>query len=208
MRSGLFISTVALAVLASGCATMNQQECLVSDWRSVGYEDGVQGRTADRIGVYRRDCAKHGVSPDLSTYQVGRAEGLREFCQPDNGFDYGSKGNTYRGVCPADLADDFMASYRMGRQLYELKAGVQSASRQLSSRRRRLEQIDEDMVSSGTRLIADGTTSAERLELLNRAKNLAQERGRVEAEIIDLVEEKAKLEEKLRVYREQIAANY
>jgi len=208
MRNSILFTVTASAALFAGCASMNQQECLVSDWQSVGYEDGAQGKTADRIGSYRKACAKHGVSPDLSAYQEGRAQGLREFCQSDNGFDFGARGGTYRGVCPADLSADFVASYQKGRKLYELESGVRSTSRQLSSRRSRLEEIDEDIVSSSTRVVADGLTSEERLQLMLRTKNLAEERGRVEAEIEDLIEEKARLEEKLRVYREQTASTY
>jgi hypothetical protein len=208
MRSSILITVAAATALLGGCASMNESECLVSDWQSVGYEDGAQGRTAGHIGNYRKACAKHGVSPDLSAYQEGRAQGLKEFCQPENGFDYGSRGGNYRGVCPADMSDEFLASYRQGRELYELEADVRSASRQLSSRRSRLEEIDQDILSSSAAIISDGSTAEERLSLMLRTKNLAEERGRVSAEIDRLVGEKAKLEEKLRAYREQTASTY
>jgi hypothetical protein len=206
MRTTTLVTSFALIAIIQGCATMNQEECLVSDWQTIGYEDGVQGRTGDRIGTYRKACAKHGVSPDFESYQAGRTEGLKEFCQPDNGFEYGAKGNSYRGVCPADLADEFVAAYQNGRKLYELESGVRSATRQLSARRKRLDQIDEVIGANSVRLVSDGATSSERVNLLIETNNLAEERGRVKAEIDELIEEKATLDEKLRNYREGGAA--
>jgi hypothetical protein len=80
----------AIAVLG-GCSSMSEKECLATDWRTVGYEDGVAGRSGDRIGRYREQCSEHGVAPSLSEYQAGREQGLREFCKPANGFRVGAR---------------------------------------------------------------------------------------------------------------------
>lgn len=208
MNIRIMIGACGLAVFLGGCATMGKDECLVSDWRSVGYEDGVQGRTADRIGAYRKDCAKHGIRPDLTAYQAGRTEGLTEFCRPDNGFHVGSRGQAYRGVCPNEMADEFVASYRKGRQLYDLERRVRTVNRQINNKRRRLEQIDEQLLSTGTRLIVSPTTTEERVEMLAKTKNLATERGRVETEIPELIARKTRLEKELENYRGELAANY
>ncbi|MET0809299.1 MAG: DUF2799 domain-containing protein [Pseudoxanthomonas sp.] len=90
---GLLLSALLILAL-SGCATMNKDECLTVDWRTVGYEDGVAGRSGDRIAQHRKACAKHGVAPDLDAYQSGRDQGLREYCQPDNGYQLGARGGT------------------------------------------------------------------------------------------------------------------
>ena len=47
-----------------------------TDWRTVGYQDGVNGFAGDRIGRYRNACSEHGVTPDLTQYQAGRDQGL------------------------------------------------------------------------------------------------------------------------------------
>ena len=73
------VAITSLLWLIGGCASMNQQECLTGDWYTVGYEDGVKGKSADRIGSYRKACASHNVTPDLGQYQAGREAGLREF---------------------------------------------------------------------------------------------------------------------------------
>ena len=60
------IATIALlAGGLHGCAGMNSAECMSTDWSTIGYEDGVNGYTGDRIGHYRKACGKHGVTPDL-----------------------------------------------------------------------------------------------------------------------------------------------
>ena len=62
------------AALLSACATgMGKDECAAADWRTIGYEDGLHGFPADRIGAHRVACAKHQVTPDLAAYMEGRA---------------------------------------------------------------------------------------------------------------------------------------
>lgn len=87
------ITVLALGVPAlGGCASMNKDECLALDWRTIGYEDGVAGHSGDRVAQHRKACGKHGVVPDLDRYQQGRSEGLQEFCRPIAGFRYGARG--------------------------------------------------------------------------------------------------------------------
>src|SRR5215468_2471108 len=96
---GPTLAAVGLATLLAGCASMSKDECLAVDWRTIGYEDGVEGRSGDRIAEHRKACAKYGVRADLDLYQQGRNQGLREFCQPVNGYRLGVRGGTYYGVC-------------------------------------------------------------------------------------------------------------
>ena len=60
--AGILAGLWALA----GCSSMSANECMATDWRTVGYEDGVSGYSGDRVGQYRKACTKHGVSPDLN----------------------------------------------------------------------------------------------------------------------------------------------
>lgn len=208
MRGRKLTILVVAGLTVQGCATMSEQECLVSDWHAVGYEDGVRGQSADRIGKYRKACAEHGVAPDLAAYRQGREAGLREFCQPENGFDFGSRGGTYRGGCPADLADDFEVSYWSGRKLYDLESSIRSASSQISAKRRRMDEIEDEMTAAAVRLIAEETSTEERAAMLTKTKNMAEERSRLDAEIEDLVADRARREQELSAYRAQLASSY
>ena len=73
----LGLSLVLLAL--GGCATMSSDECAMSDWTAVGYEDGSRGYTTERFSSHRKACAKHGITADFTAYQSGRNQGLVEF---------------------------------------------------------------------------------------------------------------------------------
>jgi hypothetical protein len=196
---------IVLALALGGCATMSKDECLTVDWRTVGYEDGVAGRSGDRIGSYRKACADHGVRPDLDAYQAGREEGLREYCQPENGFRVGSSGGSYGGACPAELAPRFAVAYESGRQLYVRERRVDSATSQLYSKRQEMERIEHALANRGFVVVDPDTTSEQRAQALLDTKQLAERYGRLEAEVEQLEKDKLEYERELEEYRTQVA---
>jgi hypothetical protein len=192
----------------AGCATLNEQECLTGDWYTIGYEDGAKGRTVDRIGKYRKSCADYDISPDLQAYQAGREEGLQEFCQPQNGFNLGQRGGGYSGVCSVDLELDFVAAYDAGRHLYELRAAVSSASRQINHKKRELDKLEKELGYAEAALINDDTSSEERARLLAETKDMARHQGELESEILHLERDKAVYRDRLAAYQHSLAYNY
>lgn len=208
MRFKMLIGVLVSLFVLTGCASMSREECLVSDWHAVGYEDGVRGLTSDRIGRYRKACADHGVAPDLSAYRRGRLDGLQEFCQPENGYELGAHGGQYRGVCPSDLSPEFIEAYRAGRHLYQLEEGVRSASRQIAYKQKHLRQLKLELAEMSAALIAEGTPTSERARLLLETKANAEDQGRLESEILQLAEDRGVREEQLASYREELAYNY
>src|SRR5512136_1452288 len=130
---------VASLLAIAGCsATMSRDECRTVDWRTIGYEDGVAGRSGEQIGLHRKACAEYGVTPNLDAYRAGRAEGLREYCQPHNGYRAGATGAASDDVCPADLAPAFIAAYDSGRELYVRERRVADTDAQIEARRAEL----------------------------------------------------------------------
>ena len=188
------------ALIVQGCASMSSQECMVADWHAIGYEDGVRGSSGDRIGNHRKACAKHGVAPDLQAYRAGREAGLREFCQPENGYNLGVRGASYSGVCPADLDVDFFAAYTDGKRLYNLRSAVSQVENQIRANERRVDDIEDEIAKAGVRLISDASTPEERASLLTKTKNLAEERGSLEEELDDLRVERARRRQELTEY--------
>ena len=180
---------VATFVALSACSSMSANECLSTDWRMVGYEDGVVGYAGNRIAKYRKACGEHGISPDLSAYQLGRDEGLREYCKPLNGFRAGSRGNSYNGVCPADLDRAFMDAYQSGRQLYTMRSNVSATARQIDAMRAELEQIDKDLVSNGAKILDSSITHEQRAQLLVDSKQMAERKGEIKTRIPQLESE-------------------
>jgi len=202
----ILIAAAALAL--QGCASMNQEECMVSDWRTVGYEDGAAGRPGHQIGNYRKACASHGVTPDLGQYQAGRQEGLREYCQPPNGFNVGVNGGVYGGACPQDLEEDFLPAYQAGHKLHSLERKVDKTARQITYRERELDRLDKAMTYQQQIVISDEATVQQRLQALLEAKDITEKKQQFEDEIDILYRNKAIYEDQLEDYRTTVAFNY
>jgi len=185
--TGVKLLAAALLMLAvSGCASMNKAECLNVDWRTVGYEDGVAGRSGERIGEHRKACAKHGVTPDFNAYQAGRETGLREYCQPETGYQLGVNGYALKTSCPADVKEDFESAYHAGFELYAMRARVVNAQNELESTHRELAQIDQDLIAVSAIVVARDTDNVARAQALLDAKNMAQRKGQLKARIPEL----------------------
>lgn len=200
------IFVIALAVIMSGCATMNADQCAMSDWHAVGYEDGSRGHTSDRFGQYRKACAKHSVAPDFQAYQVGRKEGLVEFCQPSRGFNLGAGGGRYNGVCDIAMEEEFLDAYRVGSQLYTLRSNVNRVNGAIASREQQIAENVETIAAKQAILIAAETTVEDRVLILADLKRLSEEQGELEAEIDQLIDERARHETELADYQTTVAA--
>lgn len=200
------ILTALLIASLSGCASMSADECVMSDWSAVGYEDGARGYTSERFGQHRKACAKHGVSADFQAYQQGRNQGLREFCQPGRGFDVGVNGGRYHGVCPVELEGEFVEAYDAGYKLYSLRAAVNSANSAIYAKESELKYSEDRIVAIGIELIAEKTTTEQRIALLAEMKELSERKGELESEIEYLVAERARAEQELQYYEQTVAA--
>ena len=198
---------IVLAIaMVSGCASMSSEECANSDWVAIGYEDGSRGYTTDKFGSRRKACAKHGVTADFQAYQEGREEGLVEFCQPSRGYNLGVNGGTYYGVCDVAMEEEFLDAYRVGSQLHSLRSNVNNASSRIYSKEAELKRTKEKIRDKQAELISDDVTPQDRLLLLTDIKELAERSGELEAEIEQLVADKARHEHELKDYEGTVAA--
>jgi Protein of unknown function (DUF2799) len=195
------IGVIAGTSVWAGCSSMSANECLATDWRTVGYEDGVVGYSGNRIGQYRKACGEHGVSPNLSEYQLGRDQGLREFCKPLNGFRTGARGNGYNGVCPSELDAAFTDAYQTGRQLYVLRSRVGSTSNEIESLRNESARIDKDLISVGARVLDPTIMHEQRAQLLVDSKRMAERKGEIKTRIPQLEHDLVAYERELNDYR-------
>jgi hypothetical protein len=201
-------SCIAVALTLTGCAGMSEQACLVSDWRTVGFEDGTAGRSVASIGNYRQACTKHGISPDLDSYRAGHADGVAVYCRPTQGFEAGRRGASYQGVCPTYLEPDFLDAYNSGRHLYELESAVRSADAQIASNLRTQEQIKRELTDIAATLAGSETTTEERVQLVGRAAELGRRHGELSTESDVLRQERAVHQYELDEYRQTLAAGF
>jgi predicted small secreted protein len=175
------------AALLSGCATgMGRDECALADWRMIGYEDGLRGFPADRIGAHRVACAKHQVTPNLAAYTEGRERGLREYCQPKNGFSVGLHGGGYANVCSGPTEPAFVNSYRAGRQIYDARTELRHTQARLRNAREGLAQTEAAMASATTELVLPHVPTERRAFLATELVRLTQERSELIARIDQL----------------------
>ena len=197
---------VAGTLLLAACsATMTKDECRAVDWRTVGYEDGVAGRSGERIGQHRKACAEYGVAPDLDAYRAGRADGLREYCQPRNGYRAGVNGAEYYDSCPADLAPAFVEAYDSGRELFVRTRRVTDAESEIAHRRREIARLEDDVARRTFVLISETATPEERTQGVLDTKQAAERIGRLKAEIRELEKERARYAQELDAYRATVA---
>jgi hypothetical protein len=203
-RLNIFVA-ILLAGL-SGCATMNADECATSDWSAIGYEDGSRGYTTEQFSGRRKACAKHGITPDFQAYQSGRQQGLEAYCQPGRAYVLGVNGGRYNGVCAADMEPQFLEAYNAGHTLYTLRANVNAVNSQIYSKEQELEYAEKRNTAVGLLLISSETTNEERVELLLELKELSERTGELEAEIKQLIVDRARYEQDLQQYEQTVAA--
>lgn len=200
------LSLVLVALATSGCASMSSDECAMSDWSAIGFEDGASGYTTERFSSRRKACAKHGITADFRAYQEGRDEGLVQFCQPSRGYNLGVRGGAYNGVCDAALEEEFLDAYRVGNQLYILRSNVGAANSRIASKERKLDRIETDIRSKEATVIAADTTTENRVLLLADLKRLSEHTGELEVEIEQLIRDRARFEYELADYENTVAA--
>jgi hypothetical protein len=193
------LAIVLLGLLASGCASMNEDECRIADWRAIGYEDGVMGVAASHIGKRREACAEHGIAPDFAAYKQGRDEGLQEYCTPASGYRLGRQGQTINAVCPSELRADFRDAFRSGHEIYQAAAVVRATETKLRRKKQELEEIRSSLTGKTSKIIAPSTETERRIELLVEIQDLTSRKQMVENEINRLSAEQNRQREKLAV---------
>jgi hypothetical protein len=177
---------VAATLLLCGCATLQKNECLHADWKSIGFEDGVRGHTGDRIGRHRKACAQYGVAPDVDLYESGRQQGLLEWCRPHHGYRLGIRGKHYNGVCPDSLETDFLAALEQGRAVHAYGKEIKKQEDLLKQSMAQAAAIDEDIQAKEAALIRNNASPRRRLALLTEIRRLEEEQRDVKADIEDM----------------------
>jgi hypothetical protein len=177
---------LVVLVLLQGCATLDKDECILADWRLIGYQDGVAGKSATIVGEYRKDCAKHAVVPDLDAYRAGREEGLQQYCKADNGYRLGNAGRGLPAVCPKALEGDFRDAYNAGKELYQARSAVNRTQSRIENDKQALTNLENSRAEKLAALIADGLKADQRVMILYDINELQQEIDSLENEIADL----------------------
>ncbi len=124
------IATVATASLTS-CATLSREECMVGDWYAIGMADGAKGYDGKRLSEHSKACAKAGVAPNVTAWEKGRQQGLKQYCTDANAYALGKRGRTLNAVCPASQVANLSRINADGRRFYALTNQLNEEKRQL-----------------------------------------------------------------------------
>ncbi|MDH3738522.1 MAG: DUF2799 domain-containing protein [Alphaproteobacteria bacterium] len=202
-----FVAPCALALILAGCASngMDLSQCRTADWRAIGYEDGSQGNGASALGGRRQDCAEHGVTPDFAAYMDGHGQGIAHFCRPQNGYQLGSSGYRYGGVCPAGLEETFLAAYGDGYGLYERRTTVNQLNKAIHRKQHRMKSLERRMAETTAALVSPQTPPSERLSIGVELKQVTEERIEIERDISQLEIDLVHAEREYQSYNESLA---
>ena len=182
----IIAATLMVLSLISGCATLDKNECLNADWRTIGYEDGSRGYSGSYIANHRKACSDHGVTPDLNLYEEGRQMGLREYCTPGNGYRLGVSGKRYNGTCPSDLDPGFRHAMEEGHKLYVLEKDLRQQRRTLEIAYKDLDALAMEIADTEAALIKPKVSPHHRKELLDELRMLEDQHDALLLEISEM----------------------
>ena len=128
----------------SSCAVMSPQECQTANWRDVGLVDGLAGKPLAMLNTRSGDCAEANVRIDTPAYLKGREHGLQTYCRIDNATRVGIRGESYHGVCPPMVDEEFRYRHRLGYDVYQLREEVARLGNRSESLERRLRSKEKD----------------------------------------------------------------
>ena len=203
---GSRLACITVPLVLCGCAGISEEQCLSMDWRTVGFEDGANGRPVQSISNYRQACGEYGVTADLDGYRSGHAEGLNAYCRPSRGFEEGHRGARYQGVCPAGLETEFLTAYNSGRRLYELETTLAQIERQIAANHAEQETIKRRLTAIGIAMISEGTSAEERLGMVAESAELGERHGELSSQTEQLERDRVTSDIELRAYQETLAA--
>lgn len=179
---------LALSQLGA-CAVMSKTECLNADWRNVGYDVGLKGKTDVSNAFNRRSnaCVKHGANADWGQFRQGHSDGVVEYCQLGNAVDLGVRGVRRAindDVCPERDYPGFREAFNAGYQLHILSDRVRDASVSVSrvtghihESKKRIDHIKKELGVSG--LDAD-----ERKRLKRERRQLRYDISQLERDLV------------------------
>jgi len=104
------------------------------------------------------------------------------------------------------MEPEFLQAYNAGHKLHSLRSSVSAASSMIYSKEQELERTEKRVVAAEAAVISDQTTSEERVLLLDELKNLSERTGKLEAEIKQLIADRARIEQELQYYEQTVTA--
>lgn len=169
----------------SACSGISIEDCVEADWGELGYKYGLRGGkyTSEALAPYNKACAKGDITPDADIFESSRAEGAREYCRVDNGFDVGRRGVNYNNVCDADLEAAFLDEYEKGRELYAYESAVDEVNE-------KIKELEDDQKDETNSLAALKEKLAYNSDISAEERDKASKRYHETKERLSIIREK------------------
>ena len=166
---------LGITLTISSCSTMSPQECKGANWKSVGYEDGSNGKSK-RLSDYIKDCAEAKVRPDSNLYMSGYNAGEKVYCTYDNGLRRGKKGKSASSVCnTAGLRQNFDKGYTKGKEQYQITSKIKDKESDINKIDRKIKKIAKGKEKADAKsidlLYREKTLIRKEIELLQKELN-------------------------------------
>ncbi|MEM9708429.1 MAG: DUF2799 domain-containing protein [Pseudomonadota bacterium] len=161
---------LALLGLLGSCASLSEEACRGGDWSAIGAADGAKGRQTDFLSKHAEACGQYGISPDLAEWEVGRRQGLAQYCTPANVYAEGTRGRSLSPVCPATEVERLAAAHETGRQYWRLERRIERLESDLRDIRRLTLHDESDEIDRGALLLKELRIRNEILSLRARQR--------------------------------------
>jgi hypothetical protein len=190
-RVPLWLTVLAL----TGCATLTPEQCRYADWRQIGFADGAGGYNAGRINDHAKACAEVGVRPNLDDYVDGREQGLRNYCQAENGFAIGRRGVIANVAdCPENMKFAFMEQYRHGQQVHLMEEDLAHRRSRIYQNNSRVHRNNERIAAIREELAKKDLPDDRRTALLSEFDRLVEQKNAIGRENAFLLAETERLQ--------------
>lgn len=138
--------SLAVLVLAAGCASMTEDECRSANWHALGNTDAHTGEIPDYGAERAKSCNEKGVPANMAEWRRGWEQGRRELCTPSNAAAWARRDRDYpMGLCPPELEPAFLSVYQPARERYRFEKHVRDLERQIDERSRKLDDVERQL---------------------------------------------------------------
>ena len=127
------LASLLLPPILAACATLDEGECRAGNWRNIGENDGIAGRTASHISNHAEACAEFGIRPNVAEWEDGRQSGLKHYCTPHRAYSLGRNGRHLSPVCPADQVEELNYENQRGFRLFHIEREIDQIANEIDS---------------------------------------------------------------------------
>jgi hypothetical protein len=131
IRNSFILLCLPLILFLSGCASLNQSQCVSADWSDLGSQDALRGKKSGYVAEHTKACFEYDIMPDFAAYKLGWQQAVMAFCQSDSGWRFGRKGRYYQQTCPQGSEQSFLVGYGLGKKIHSKEEEIREVKQEM-----------------------------------------------------------------------------